>query len=178
MEIMDRGWSEKRLAFTQSFNEDQLDATSLLMPLVFFVAPDDPRMLSTLEEILKSPQNGGLSSDGLVYRYDSDKSEDGLSRKEGTFNICSFWLIEALIRAGKTDKAKLELARTLLERMRDYANHLGLYAEQTGGTGQALGNYLQAFTHLALISSAFNLDRVLSGKRQSLFLNSRSAPLI
>jgi GH15 family glucan-1,4-alpha-glucosidase len=168
LEIMTRGWSERRQSFTQAFDDEQLDAANLLMPLVFFLAPDDTRMLSTLNEIIKTPSNGGLVTDGLVYRYDLERSKDGLTGREGTFNICSFWLIEALSRAGKTDKGKLELARTFFERMLGYGNHLGLYAEQTSGTGEALGNYPQALTHLALISTAFNLDRVLSGKRQPL----------
>ncbi len=165
MEIMNQGWSPERKAFKQSFENDSLDAASLIMPLVFFLAPDDPRMLSTLDAINRPSSLGGLVSDGLVYRYDLEKTQDGLQGKEGTFNICSFWLVEALTRAGRTDAKKLDQARTLFERMLGYSNHLGLYAEQTSSTGQALGNYPQAFTHLALISSAYNLDRVLSGER-------------
>ena len=104
---------------------------------------------------------GGLAADGLVYRYDPAAAPDGLSGREGTFNMCSFWLVEALTRAGRTDPARLEEARLLFEQMLGYANHLGLYAEQTGNSGEALGNFPQAFTHLALISAAFNLDRTL-----------------
>lgn len=159
--IMKDGWSDKRKAFTQAYEDDSLDAASLLMPLVFFVAPSDPRMLSTLDAINRPPSEGGLVSDGLVFRYDLDKFHDGLAGQEGTFNICSFWLVEALTRAGRTDVMKLRQARLLFERLLGYCNHVGLYAEQTSGTGQALGNYPQAFTHLALISSAFNLDREL-----------------
>jgi GH15 family glucan-1,4-alpha-glucosidase len=162
MEIMNRGWSEKRRAFTQSFENEFLDAASLLMPLVFFMAPNDPRMLSTLDAINRASTQGGLVSDGLIFRYDLERSQDGLTGREGTFNICSFWLVEAMTRAGKTDEKRLEEARTLFERILGYANHLGLFAEQTSSTGQALGNYPQAFTHLALISSAFNLDRMLN----------------
>ena len=97
-----------------------------------------------------------LVSDSLVYRYDPAAAPDGLRGAEGTFTICSFWLVEALTRAGRLDEARLAF-----EQMLGYANHLGLYAEQTGPTGEALGNFPQAFTHLALISAAFNLDRAL-----------------
>ena len=100
-------------------------------------------------------------SDGLVFRYDVDKTPDGLKGTEGTFNICTFWLVEALTRAGKRDPKRLQDARLLFEQMLGYANHLGLYAEQTGVQGRALGNFPQALTHLALISAAHNLDRAL-----------------
>ena len=134
------------------------------MPLVFFLSPNDPRMLSTLEAINRSPKDGGLVSDGLVYRYDSATGVDGLNGGEGTFNMCTFWLVEALTRAGRVDRTKLVEARLLFERMLGYANHVGLYAEEIGGSGEALGNFPQAFTHLSLISAAFNLDRALGQK--------------
>lgn len=161
-EIMERGWSAKREAFVQHYDSDSLDASTLIMPLVFFLSPNDPRMLDTLAAIMRSPKSGGLMSDGLVYRYDSETGEDGLHGKEGTFNMCTFWLVEALARAGRVDHAKLEEARFLFERMMGYANHVGLYAEEIGTGGEALGNFPQAFTHLALISAAFNLDRALN----------------
>ncbi len=164
-DVMAHGWSHKRQAFVQHFDTDSLDASNLIMPLVFFLSPNDPRMISTLDAINRSPQQGGLVSDGLVYRYDSETGEDGLHGKEGTFTMCSFWLVEALTRAGHVDRGKLREARLLFERMLGYANHLGLYAEQIGGSGEALGNFPQAFTHLALISAAFNLDRALDGRR-------------
>ncbi len=160
-EVMTRGWSEKRRAFTQFYGSEDLDASLLVMPLVFFMAPNDPRMLSTISAILQSPREGGLVSDSLVYRYPPRPRVDGLPGEEGTFNMCSFWLVEALTRAGQVVPEKLEQARILFERMLGYANHLGLYAEQTGPQGEALGNFPQAFTHLALISAAFNLDRTL-----------------
>jgi GH15 family glucan-1,4-alpha-glucosidase len=164
-EVMARGWNPRRKAFVQTYGSDTLDASSLLMPLVFFLAPNDPRMLSTLDAIRQPADMGGLAADGLVYRYDpAAAAPDGLSGREGTFNMCSFWLVEALTRAGRTDPARLEDARLLFEQMLGYANHLGLYAEQTGASGQALGNFPQAFTHLALISAAFNLDRALGGR--------------
>jgi len=158
-EVMTRGWNPGRNAFTQAYGSDALDASLLIMPLVFFMAPTDPRMLGTLDAILKDPLDGGLVSDSLVHRY--PPGVDGLAGDEGTFNMCSFWLVEALTRAGQAFPDKLEQARIIFERMLGYANHLGLYAEQTSSQGQALGNFPQAFTHLALISAAFNLDRVL-----------------
>jgi GH15 family glucan-1,4-alpha-glucosidase len=160
-EVMSRGWNQKRRAFTQFYGSEDLDASLLIMPLVFFLAPNDPRMLSTLAAILESPRNGGLVSDSLVYRYPPQARIDGLSGEEGTFNMCSFWLVEALARAGERIPENLDQARLLFERMLGYANHLGLYSEQTGPQGEALGNFPQAFTHLALISAAFNLDRIL-----------------
>jgi len=161
-EVMTRGWNAKLNAFTQSYGSDDLDASLLIMPLVFFMAPTDPRMIGTLDAIMKEPRDGGLVSDSLVYRY--PPRSDGLAGEEGTFNMCSFWLVEALTRAGQADPDKLERARIIFERMLGFANHLGLYAEQTGREGQALGNFPQAFTHLALISAAFNLDRVLGDR--------------
>ena len=165
-EVMDKGWDPKGRAFVQRYGSPALDASNLLMPLVFFTAPNDPRMLSTIDAIRQPIDQGGLSAGGLVYRYDRrEAAPDGLGTQEGTFNMCSFWLVEAMTRAGRTDPHRLEDARLLFEEMLGYANHLGLYAEQTGARGEALGNFPQAFTHLALISAAFNLDRALEGKR-------------
>lgn len=163
-DIMQRGWNDERRAFVQHYDSNQLDASNLIMPLVFFLSPNDPRMLDTLAAINRSPKHGGLVSDGLVYRYDSETGEDGLHGHEGTFNMCTFWLVEALARAGRVDRAKLDEGRLLFERMLGYANHVGLYAEEIGTGGEALGNFPQAFTHLSLISAAFNLDRVLGRK--------------
>jgi GH15 family glucan-1,4-alpha-glucosidase len=160
-EVMAKGWDARRQAFVQAYGSDALDASSLLMPLVFFMAPNDPRMVSTVDAIRRQLEAGGLAADGLVYRYDPTAAPDGLPGREGTFNMCSFWLVEALTRAGRTDPSRLDDARLLFEQMLGYANHLGLYAEQTGASGEALGNFPQAFTHLALISAAFNLDRTL-----------------
>jgi GH15 family glucan-1,4-alpha-glucosidase len=163
-EVMTRGWNENRKAFTQFYGSEDLDASLLIMPLVFFMAPTDPRMLSTIKAILESPRHGGLVSDSLVYRYPPQPRIDGLPGEEGTFNMCSFWLVEALTRAGLADAEKLDHARLLFERVLGYANHLGLYSEQTGPQGEALGNFPQALTHLALISAAFNLDRMLGSQ--------------
>jgi GH15 family glucan-1,4-alpha-glucosidase len=163
-EVMNLGWSQKRRAFTQFYGSEDLDASLLIMPMVFFMAPSDPRMISTINEILKSPSLNGLVSDSLVYRYPPQPRIDGLPGEEGTFNLCTFWLVEALTRASMSDPEKLDQARLLFERMLGYANHLGLFSEQTGQQGEALGNFPQAFTHLALISAAFNLDRTLGSQ--------------
>ncbi|MBV9452935.1 MAG: glycoside hydrolase family 15 protein [Rubrobacter sp.] len=159
-DIMEKGWSPERKAFVQTYGSDTLDASSLIMPLVFFLSPKDPRMLNTLAAINRSPRDGGLVSNSLVYRYDVEKTSDGLMGEEGTFSLCTFWLVEALTRAGRVGEARL-----VFEQMLSYANHLGLYAEEVGPSGEALGNFPQAFTHLTLISAAFNLDRALGTKR-------------
>jgi GH15 family glucan-1,4-alpha-glucosidase len=150
-QIMQRGWHPGRRAFVQHYDTDVLDASLLLMPLCKFIAPTDPRWLSTLDAI-----TGELVSDSLVYRYDVDASPDGLAGEEATFSLCSFWWVEALARAGRLDQARLAF-----EKMLTYSNHLGLYSEEIGPTGEQLGNFPQAFTHLALISAAYNLDREL-----------------
>jgi GH15 family glucan-1,4-alpha-glucosidase len=160
-EIMDRGWNSSREAFVQHYGSNSLDASNLMMPLVFFLSPTDPRMIKTLDATLLPPEKGGLVANNLVHRYNIEETADGLAGEEGTFNICTFWLVEALTRAGHFDSQRLEEARLMFERMLGFANHVGLYAEETGNSGEGLGNFPQAFTHLALISSAFNLDRAL-----------------
>ncbi len=162
LEVIKNGWSEKRHAFVQHYGSDALDASNLMVPLVFFMAPNDPRMLGTLNAICRDPLDGGLLSNSLVYRYNREEFSDGLAGGEGTFNMCTFWLVEGLTRAGRTDRSRLDQARLIFEKMLGYANHLGLFSEQTGAHGEALGNYPQALTHLALISAAYNLDRTLN----------------
>jgi GH15 family glucan-1,4-alpha-glucosidase len=164
LDILKNGWSDKRKAFVQHYGSDQLDASNLIMPLVFFMSPTDPRMLATLDATIKSPREGGLLVNGLVHRYNTDHFDDGLNTQEGTFNMCTFWLVEALTRAGRTDRRRLDDALLLFEKMLGFANHLGLYAEQIGAHGEALGNFPQALTHLALISAAYNLDKTLDGR--------------
>ncbi|HKV44301.1 MAG TPA: glycoside hydrolase family 15 protein [bacterium] len=155
--IYEHFWNPHRTAFVQYKGATTMDASSLLMPLVRFVAPTDPRWLSTLRAI-----EHDLVEDSLVYRYRVGAgAPDGLSGREGSFCMCSFWYAECLSRAGD-----LEKARFVLEKMLGYANHLGLYAEQLGPCGEHLGNFPQAFTHLALISAAFDLDRRLNHQRQ------------
>jgi GH15 family glucan-1,4-alpha-glucosidase len=154
-DIMLRGYSQERGAFVQHYGSTSLDATNLLMPLVGFIAPRDPRMLSTLAETQRE-----LVSDSLVYRYNPElAAADGLAGREGTFSMCSFWYVECLARSGRLDDARLTL-----EKMFTYANHVGLYAEEIGPSGESLGNFPQAFTHLALISAATNLDRLLDAR--------------
>ena len=160
-EILSLGWSRKRQSFVQCYGSDSLDAAALIMPLVFFMSPTDPRMLKTLDAINQSRSQGGLMSNSLVYRYDLKESADGLAGEEGTFNMCTFWLVEALTRAGRVDRRRLEEARLIFEKVLGYANHLGLYAEETGSCGEALGNFPQAFTHLGLISADLNLNRAV-----------------
>ncbi|MER5294858.1 glycoside hydrolase family 15 protein [Streptomyces pharetrae] len=149
--IHSRGWSAKRQAFVQYEGGEVLDAAVLMMPLTKFIAPTDPKWLSTLDALTEE-----LVSDSLVYRYDPQASPDGLRGDEGTFSICSFWYVEAMVHAGRVDEARLAF-----EKMLTYANHLGLYAEEISHTGDQQGNFPQAFTHLALISAAFHLDRAL-----------------
>ena len=151
--VMRQGWDPQRRTFVQHFGTNALDAANLIMPLVFFLSPTDPRMRGTLERTMAE-----LVSDSLVHRYEIGKGAgDGLTGSEGTFNMCTFWLVEALTRAGY-----LEEGRYIFEKMLTYANHLGLYAEEIGPNGEALGNFPQAFTHMSLISAAFNLDRHLT----------------
>ena len=143
-------WDPELRSYVMHPGSKLLDASVLVMPLVKFAGPTDPRFLSTLDHITAE-----LNSDSLVYRYAST-GHDGIADGEGTFNLCSFWYVEALTRAGRVREARM-----IFEKMLTYANHLGLYAEQIGASGEALGNFPQAFTHLALISAAVNLDRAL-----------------
>jgi GH15 family glucan-1,4-alpha-glucosidase len=150
-QIMTKGWHEDRKAFVQHYDTEVLDAGVLLMPLVKFIAPTDTRWISTMDAI-----GDELVRDSLVYRYNVEFTADGLEGEEGTFSICTYWYVEALAMAGR-----LEEARLAFEKMLTYGNHLGLYAEQIGLTGEQLGNFPQAFTHLALISAGTYLDRAL-----------------
>jgi GH15 family glucan-1,4-alpha-glucosidase len=152
-DIMGQFWLPERRAFVQHRGSTAMDAASLLMPLVRFMGPTDPRWLSTLKAIEED-----LVGDSLVQRYRAGAAaEDGLAGMEGTFNMCTFWFAECLSRAGETERARL-----VFEKMLSYANHLGLYGEQLGARGEHLGNFPQAFTHLGLISAAYNLDLRLS----------------
>ena len=154
-EIMQKGWNPEKKSFVQYYGSDALDASLLMMPLVKFVGPTDPRWIATLERIQQE-----LTYDTLVDRYKTgEAAPDGLSGEEGSFSLCSFWLVECLTQAGR-----LEEARLALEKMFSYANHLGLYAEEIGHSGEALGNFPQAFTHLALISAAVHLDHALGSR--------------
>ncbi len=147
-QVMQRGWNEKVKAFTQHYDTDVLDSSLLLMPLEDFIAPQDPLWLSTLRAMDKQ-----LVSDSLVYRYNPAASPDGLHGDEGTFSLCTFLYVDALARAGRLEDAVLTF-----EKMHTYGNHLGLYSEEIGSTGEQLGNFPQAFTHLALINAAVTLN--------------------
>lgn len=152
--IMENGWDPKQQSFTQSYESKSLDASNLMMPIVKFIAPKDPRMQGTLKAIMDN-----LVSDSLVYRYSLDGdlgTKDGLTGHEGTFSMCTFWLVDALARADRVEEA-----RFIFEKMLTYGNHLGLYSEEISSTGSALGNFPQAFTHLGLISAALHLDEKL-----------------
>ena len=154
-QIMERGFSKQRQAFVQVLDGDVLDASTLMMVMGHFVAPNDPLMTSTIAAIREE-----LVTDSLVYRYNPAlAADDGLGVEEGTFSICTFWWVEALARAGNLDEARLAF-----EKMQTYANHLGLYSEEIGRSGEALGNFPQAFTHLSLISAALYLDRALDAR--------------
>jgi GH15 family glucan-1,4-alpha-glucosidase len=150
-QIMDKGWSAEREAFVQQYGDTVLDASLLKMPQVGFLAPGDPMWHSTLRAM-----DDELVSDSLVYRYDPSASPDGLRGHEGTFSLCTFLYVDALARAGRLDDARLTF-----EKMLTYANHLGLYSEEIAATGEQLGNFPQAFTHLALIDAAITLNECL-----------------
>jgi GH15 family glucan-1,4-alpha-glucosidase len=160
-EVLSQGWSRERQSFVQSYGSRILDASVLMMPLVFFMTPDDPRMVSTVEAINRPVSQGGLVSDGMVYRYERS-TDDGLTSPEGTFNVCTFWLVEALTRMGRTEQA-----HWLFEKMLSRANHLGLYSEEMSADGVQLGNFPQALTHMGLISAAYNLDKALGGQSKA-----------
>jgi GH15 family glucan-1,4-alpha-glucosidase len=163
-DVLQKGWSQKRQSFVQCYDSESLDASALIMPLVFFMSPTDPRMLKTIDAINQPPDRGGLVSNSLAYRYNPSASVDGLQGDEGTFNMCTFWLVEALTRAGRVDRRRLDDAVLIFDKMLGYANHLGLYAEEIGPCAEALGNFPQVFTHVALISAAYNLDRALGSR--------------
>lgn len=147
-QVMKKGWDPKRKAFIQAYGSETLDASLLLMPLLGFVSPMEPRWSSTLDAMGQT-----LVSDSLVYRYDPAASPDGLRGSEGTFSFCTFLYVDALARNGR-----LEDSRLTFEKMFTYGNHLGLFSEEIGLTGEQIGNFPQAFSHLALINAAINLD--------------------
>jgi GH15 family glucan-1,4-alpha-glucosidase len=153
-DIFTNFWNDELQSFVQVKGTKDLDASALLMPMMRFISPVDPMWLSTMKAIEKR-----LIEDTLVYRYEAERTHiDGLPGDEGSFTPCSFWYVECLARAGDLERAQL-----LFEKLLGYANHLGLYSEELGSNGRHLGNFPQAFTHLALISAATYLDRALSG---------------
>ena len=154
-DVFSKFWNADSKAFVAAAGSDWMDASMLLMPLMRFISPTDPRWLSTLKKI-----ETDLIKDTFVYRYDASANHsDSLSGSEGAFTACSFWYIECLARSGQ-----LEKARFLFEKTISYANHLGLYSEELGASGEHLGNFPQAFTHLSLISAALYLNQALEAK--------------
>ena len=150
--VLERGWSEKRQAYAQSFDSDELDAAQLLMPILGFLPATDERMRSTIEAIARD-----LTEDGLVLRYRNEEglNADGLTGEEGTFVICSFWLVSCLAKAGE-----IERAQKLFDQLAGYANDLGLLAEEIDtANGEQLGNFPQAFSHIGLITAAWEIDK-------------------
>ena len=150
-QVMQKGWDPGRRAFVQQYGEPVLDASLLRMSTVGFITPQDPMWLSTLRAM-----DTELVSDSLVYRYDPSASPDGLRGSEGTFSLCTFAYVDALARCGRLDDARL-----VFEKMLTYANHVGLFSEEIAPTGEQIGNFPQAFTHLALIDAAITLDAQL-----------------
>ncbi|MBV8484181.1 MAG: glycoside hydrolase family 15 protein, partial [Verrucomicrobia bacterium] len=151
-QIQTEFWNSGINSYVQTKKSDWLDASCLLSPLVRFIGPTDPRWMSTLNAL-----ENRLVDDSLVYRY---RSPDGMEGGEGTFCMCSFWYVECLARSGDVLKA-----RFIFEKMLGYANHVGLYSEELGPSAEQLGNFPQAFTHMALISAAFELNRRLDQGR-------------
>jgi len=154
-QIMSEGWNERTHSFVQYYGSDAVDASALLLLITNFTGTREPRMRATIDRIQQE-----LASGALVRRYNPKQAaSDGFNSQEGTFGACSFWLIEDLALTGRLDEARL-----LLEKLLSYSNHVGLYAEEISPTGAALGNFPQAFTHLALITACTHLDRALSSR--------------
>jgi pentatricopeptide repeat protein len=149
---MTRGWNEQRQAFVQHYDDKVLDSSVLRMSSVGMISPYDPMWASTLRAMDQE-----LVTDSLVYRYDPSATPDGLRGSEGTFSLCTFTYVDALARAGRLDDARL-----VFEKMQTYANHLGLFSEEIALTGEQIGNFPQAFTHLSLIDAAITLDAQLN----------------
>jgi GH15 family glucan-1,4-alpha-glucosidase len=150
--VLERGWSERRRAYAQAFDSDELDAAQLLMPILGFLPATDERMRSTIEAIARD-----LTEDGLVLRYRNEEglNADGLTGEEGTFVICSFWLVSCLAKAGEVERAE-----ALFDQLAGYANDLGLLAEEIDtANGEQLGNFPQAFSHIGLITAAWEIDK-------------------
>jgi pentatricopeptide repeat protein len=152
-QVMTRGWNHERQAFVQHYDDKVLDSSVLRMSTVGMISPRDPMWASTLRAM-----DTELVTDSLVYRYDPSATPDGLRGSEGTFSLCTFMYVDALARAGRVDDARL-----VFEKMLTYANHLGLYSEEIALTGEQIGNFPQAFTHLALIDAGLTLENTLNG---------------
>ncbi|SCV71134.1 BQ2448_2722 [Microbotryum intermedium] len=167
-EVQTRGYNQQAKFYAQSYQSiDVLDSAVLIMPLCFFCNANDPRFLNTLDAIMKSRDRGGLTENNLVYRYDTDKVDDGTGGgEEGAFTMVTLWLIEALSRAGEFEPTYLAQAVTALEDFIGYSNHVMLLSEEVSKGGEPLGNFPQAFSHVSLISTCFNVDRAMRTHRR------------
>jgi alpha,alpha-trehalase len=155
--ILARGWSEAKQAYAQAFDSDELDAAALLMPIYGFLPATDERMRSTIEAVARE-----LAEDGMVLRYRLAEglNADGLSGEEGTFAICTFWLVSALAKAGEIDRAE-----ALFDQLVGHANDLGLLGEEIDtATGEQLGNFPQAYSHIGFITAAWEIDQARAGR--------------
>lgn len=162
--IQERAFNVEKGYFGQSYEENWiLDSAVLIMPLVFFTSAADPRFTGTLDQILKTPAKGGLCLNASIFRYDTHLTDDGVGGPEGAFSLCTLWCVEALTRAGIYNKKYLDQAVVMFSEFLGYGNHVELFSEEISAGGEGLGNTPQAFTHVTLISAAYNLNRVLSG---------------
>jgi len=151
-DIMEHGWNERLQSFVQYYGAEYTDASLLMMPMVGFLPPEDERMRSTVRRMRSE-----LTVNGLLRRYPADLTDDGFDSEEGVFTMCTLWLVGYLTFVGELDEAQ-----ALFERVLECGNHLGLFSEMTNAsTGEALGNFPQAFTHVSLIHTARNLDLAL-----------------
>jgi GH15 family glucan-1,4-alpha-glucosidase len=164
--VLNAGWSDRAGAFVQYFGSHELDASNLMLPIVGFLPASDPRMLATIN----ATEQRLTDERGLVYRYDPGSGVDGLEGREGTFLLCTFWLAQALALAGQPRRA-----RRVFERAVGYANDLGLLAEEIDpGTGEMLGNFPQAFSHIGLVNAAFAIFE--AERSQETVIRSRPEP--
>jgi len=169
--ILTRGWSEKRQAFAQAFGSDELDGAALLMPIYGFLPATDPRMRSTIEAIARDLTDGGLV---LRYRNEEGLNADGLTGEEGTFVICSFWLVSCLAQAGEVERAE-----ALFEQLAGYANDLGLLGEEIDtANGEQLGNFPQAYSHIGLITAAYEIDKAKGASEAVTSVRNRAGGVI
>jgi GH15 family glucan-1,4-alpha-glucosidase len=168
--ILARGWSQRANAFTQSFGSDELDASNLMLSLIGFLPPDDPRILATID----ATEERLTDKRGLVYRY---RSHDGLEGEEGTFLLCTFWLAQALALAGQPERA-----RTVFERAAAFVNDVGLLSEEIDpASGELLGNFPQAFSHIGLVNAAWAIseaERLQEGRSRRVTRSPSKAALL
>jgi len=173
--IQEHGWNGELRSFTQSYNSNFLDAACLYLPLVAFLPASDDRIMGTLGAILRRHVEGGLMTDNLVYRYNPHTTKDGCAGDEGTFSICTLWAVHALALSAPFNSVNLDKARAVFEQTLAYGNHLHLFSEEIGRRGEALGNFPQGFTHLALVHAAVELDHAIDRQWEQWRTESRKA---